>query len=217
MSVAIIDYGSGNLRSAAKAFERAAGDLSPTTEVRVTADPAALAAASHLVLPGVGAFADCRRGLHAVPGVVDALRQHIAAGKPFLGICVGMQLMATRGLEHGETAGFDWIAGDVAALTPAPLTDGRARKIPHMGWNQLGDIAGDHPVFADLGAAPYAYFVHGFHLCADDPGAVLATTDYGQKVTAAVGRDNLVGVQFHPEKSQTAGLRLIANFLRWRP
>ncbi|MEC9167175.1 MAG: imidazole glycerol phosphate synthase subunit HisH, partial [Pseudomonadota bacterium] len=133
MSVAIIDYGSGNLRSAAKAVERAAGGLSPTTEVRVTANPAALAAARHLVLPGVGAVADSRRGLHAVPGVVDALSQHIAAGKPFLGICVGMQLMATRGLEHVETAGFDWIAGDVAALTPAPLTDGRARKIPHMG------------------------------------------------------------------------------------
>lgn len=217
MTVAIIDYGSGNLRSAAKAFERAAGDLSPRAEVRVTADPVTLAAASHLVLPGVGAFADCRQGLHAVPGVVDALGAHVAAGKPFLGICVGMQLMATRGLEHGETAGFDWIAGDVEALTPAPLADGRARKIPHMGWNQLDDIASDHPVFADLGAAPYVYFVHGFHLHAGDPATLLATADYGQKVTAAVGRDNLVGVQFHPEKSQTAGLRLIANFLRWRP
>ncbi|MEC8846899.1 MAG: imidazole glycerol phosphate synthase subunit HisH, partial [Pseudomonadota bacterium] len=182
-----------------------------------TADPVALAAATHLVLPRGGAVAHSPPGLHAVPGGVGARRQHHAPGKPFLGICVGMQLMATRGLEHGETAGFDWIAGDVAALTPAPLTDGRARKIPHRGWNQLGDLAGDHPDFADLGAAPYVYFVHGFHLCADDPGAVLATTDYGQKVTAAVGRDNLVGVQFHPEKSQTAGLRLIANFLRWRP
>ena len=188
----------------------------PTTEVRVTADPAALAAASHLVLPGVGAFADCRRGLHAVPGVVDALRQHIAAGKPFLGICVGMQLMATRGLEHGETAGFVWIAGDVAAITQAPFTDGRARKIPHMGWNDL-ILNRDHPVLSGVLSGDHAYFVHSYQMRLDKEDSLLAHVEYGGQVTAIVGRETMVGMQFHPEKSAQIGLRMIANFLKWTP
>ena len=215
--VAIIDYGSGNLRSAAKAFERAASDTGGVRRIVVTADPAEVAAADRVVLPGVGAFADCRRGLLAIDGMLDALDEAvIRKGRPFLGICVGMQLMATRGLEHGETAGFGWIPGTVTAIAP---TD-PALKIPHMGWNELDIRAVDHPLFAGLavpGESPHAYFVHSYHLAADDPAQVLATVDYGGAITAAVGRDNLAGTQFHPEKSQAVGLRLIANFLDWTP
>jgi glutamine amidotransferase len=221
MTVAIIDYGSGNLRSAAKSLERAAAEAGGGPVV-VTDDPAALARADHIVLPGVGAFADCRRGLLAIDGMMAALEDAvIGAGKPFLGICVGMQLMATRGLEHGATEGFGWIPGDVVALDPKPGPGGAgplgALKVPHMGWNCLALRETSHPVLAGFGDDPFAYFVHSFHLVPADPGQLLASVDYGGPVTAVVGRDNLVGTQFHPEKSQAVGLRLLANFLRWRP
>ncbi len=212
MSVAIIDYGSGNLRSAAKALQRAASGTGQN--VVVTSDPEVARSAERLVLPGVGAFGDCRRGLDAVPGMVEALRESaITRGRPFLGICVGMQLMADRGLEHGEHPGFGWIAGDVVALRP----NDTALKIPHMGWNELDFKSGAHPVLDDLGARPHVYFVHSYHLRPADPTHLLAGVDYGGPVAAIVGRDNLIGTQFHPEKSQKAGLRLLANFLRWRP
>lgn len=221
-SVVIIDYGSGNLRSAAKAFERAARESGLARTISVTDDPEAVSRADRLVLPGVGAFADCRAGLEARAGLVEAMREAVEVRAiPFLGICVGMQLMATRGLEHRETAGFGWIPGDVVAIRPADP----ALKIPHMGWNALRILASGHPVFAGLeedeagaaGEGPHAYFVHSYHLEAEDHGHVLATVDYGGAITAAVGRDNLVGTQFHPEKSQRTGLRLIANFLDWSP
>ncbi len=216
MTVAIIDYGSGNLHSAAKAFERAAAEAGSSDTIRVTSDPEAVRRAERIVLPGVGAFADCRRGLDAVPGMVEALTQAVRRdGRPFLGICVGMQLMATRGLEHETTPGLDWIGGDVAPIEPADP----ALKIPHMGWNTL-EARRTHPLLDGVttGATGlHAYFVHSYALKAADPADVVATTDYGGAVTAVVGRDNMAGTQFHPEKSQTLGLRLIANFLRWRP
>ena len=217
MTVAIIDYGSGNLRSAAKSLERAAAEVGGGP-VLVTADPAAVSAADRVVLPGVGAFADCRAGLHGVPGMVEALVDFVEARqRPFLGICVGMQLMASRGLEHGNHAGFGWIPGDVVALEPALPASGEALKVPHMGWNQLQIVGGAHPVLADLPAPPYVYFVHSYHLRPALSDHLLATVDYGGPVTAIVGRDNLVGTQFHPEKSQSVGLRFLANFLRWSP
>ena len=209
MSIAIIDYGSGNLRSAAKAFERATDET-----IVVTTDAAALADASHIVLPGVGAFRDCRDGLAAVPGMMDALmREVVERGKPYLGICVGMQLMAGRGVEHGETPGFGWIPGSVIALKPKD----ELLKIPHMGWNELSFEAGVHPALAGIDPGAHVYFVHSYGLVADDPAHVLATVDYGGPVTAIVGRDNLIGTQFHPEKSQRAGLRFIQNFVAWKP
>ncbi len=211
--VAIIDYGSGNLRSAAKAFERAAAELGLDASVRVTADSAALAAATRVVLPGVGAFADCMAGLDGLPGMRESLeREVIAGGKPFLGICVGMQLMAEVGREHGDHAGLGWIPGEVVAVEPAEA----ALKVPHMGWNEL-TIERSHPVLEGLGARPHFYFVHGYQLRCADAGHRLAVTDYGGPLTAVVGRDNLLGTQFHPEKSQDVGLKLIANFLKWRP
>ena len=216
MTVAIVDYGSGNLHSAAKAFERAAAEADSSDTILVTSDPETVRRAERIVLPGVGAFADCRRGLDAVPGMVEALTQAVRRdGRPFLGICVGMQLMATRGLEHETTPGLDWIGGDVAPIEPADP----ALKIPHMGWNTL-EARRTHPLLQGLttGATGlHAYFVHSYALEAADPADVVATTDYGGAVTAVVGRDNMAGTQFHPEKSQTLGLRLIANFLRWRP
>ena len=219
MTLAIIDYGSGNLRSAAKALERAARDVGPNTAVTVTADPERVRRAERIVLPGVGAFGDCRRGLEALPGMIEALEEAvIGQGRPFLGICVGMQLMATRGLEHGTHPGFGWIPGDVVALTPAASApDGRSLKVPHMGWNALETLAVTHPLLANLGPAPYVYFVHSYHLAVSQEAHALAKTDYGGPVTAVVGRDNMVGTQFHPEKSQAAGLALLANFLRWQP
>ena len=213
MRVAIVDYGSGNLRSAAKAFERAAREGGHDGRVEVTARAEALADASHIVLPGVGAFADCMRGLAGLPGMVEALEAAvIAGGRPFLGICVGMQLMATRGLEYGTHDGLGWIDGEVRVLAPA---DSRL-KVPHMGWNELEPRAA-HPVLAGLGPGTHAYFVHGYAFDCADAGHILATADYGGPLTAAIARDNLIGTQFHPEKSQEAGLRLIANFLAWRP
>jgi len=213
MTIAVIDYGSGNLRSAAKACERAAADIGLADKVVVTSRPEDVLAAERIVLPGQGAFADCRRGVAAVPGLEEALVEAvIARGRPFLGICVGMQLMAERGLEFEITEGFGWIAGDVVAIDPNDPT----LKIPHMGWNEVTPRS-DHPVLAGLPAGTHVYFVHGFELYPSDPANVLAETDYGGPIVAAVGRDNLIGTQFHPDKSQAAGLRFIANFLRWRP
>jgi imidazole glycerol-phosphate synthase subunit HisH len=213
MTTAIIDYGSGNLRSAAKAFERAAAEHGITGPIRVTSRPEEVAAAERIVLPGVGAFADCRRGLAAVPGLEAALVEAVMGrGRPFLGICVGMQLMAERGREFETVAGLGWIGGDVVAIEPSDP----ALKIPHMGWNELLPCA-PHPLLAGLPAGTHAYFVHSYQLQPADPADCLAETDYGGRLAAAVGRDNLFGTQFHPEKSQMAGLRLIANFLRWRP
>jgi glutamine amidotransferase len=213
MLVAIVDYGSGNLRSAAKALERAAREAGLDAEIAVTGDAAKVRAAERIVLPGVGAFADCKRGLEALPGMVETLNEQvILGGKPFLGICVGMQLMATRGLEFETVAGLDWIAGDVVKLTPSDP----ALKIPHMGWNQL-QLRKSHPVLDGIAPGAHAYFVHSYGFACTDPHHVLATVEYGGPVTAAIGRDNLVGTQFHPEKSQETGLRLLTNFLNWRP
>ena len=216
MTVAIVDYGSGNLRSAAKAFERAAAEAGLRLTVLVTAEPQKVAAAERVVLPGVGAFGDCRRGLDAIPGMTAALQEAVREkGRPFLGICVGMQLMATRGLEYGEHAGLGWVAGEVAALQPADP----ALKIPHMGWNELRRTAvgARHPVLAGLSDGRHAYFVHSYAMRCARAGDVLAEVDYGGQVTAIIGRDNLIGTQFHPEKSQAVGLALIRNFLLWRP
>ncbi len=216
MNVAIVDYGSGNLHSALKAFERAARESGAKATIALTADPSVVAAADRIVLPGVGAFADCRRGLDAVPGMVEALHEAVRAkARPFLGICVGMQLLATRGMEHGGSPGLDWIAGEVEAIVP----DDPALKIPHMGWNTL-DLHVPHAVLAGIPTGTdgwHAYFVHSYGFRAAQPGAVVATTDYGGAITAIVGRGNIVGTQFHPEKSQALGLALIANFLRWTP
>jgi imidazole glycerol-phosphate synthase subunit HisH len=212
----IIDYGSGNLHSAAKAFERAARESESDVAVAVTSDPADVASADRIVLPGVGAFADCKHGLDAVAGMHEALQTSVRVkGRPFLGICVGAQLMAERGLEFRVTPGFGWIKGDVKAIEPSDP----ALKIPHMGWNTL-NVVNDHPLLAGIKTGPdglHAYFVHSFHLSTPDQGALVAETNYGGPVTAMVGRDNIAGTQFHPEKSQTLGLRLIANFLKWRP
>lgn len=209
MSTVIVDYGSGNLASAAKAFQRMADETGFGGPVRVSADAADLRTAGRIVLPGVGAFADCAAG---VAPLFDALRDRVIRDAvPFLGICVGMQLMAAVGREHGDNAGFGWIPGEVVRLTPADP----ALKIPHMGWNAL--TPGAHDLFQGIEDGDHAYFVHGYHLRAQDPAHVLARADYGGPVTAAVGRDNMAGTQFHPEKSQTTGLRLIANFLRWNP
>jgi glutamine amidotransferase len=215
-SIAIIDYGSGNLRSASKAFERVIREQGLSADVHVTADPDLVRAADRVVLPGVGAFADCAAGLSAVAGMRDALVHAVTQrGVPFLGICVGMQLMATRGLEHGTTQGFDWISGDVVAIEPKDPT----LKIPHMGWNVLETVS-DHPILDGIATGEnglHAYFVHSYHLQTANESDVIARADYGGPVTAIVGRNNLVGTQFHPEKSQTLGLALIGNFLRWKP
>ncbi|HUC64169.1 MAG TPA: imidazole glycerol phosphate synthase subunit HisH [Stellaceae bacterium] len=213
MITAIIDYGSGNLRSAAKAFERAARESGIDTDVKVTRDAETVRCAERVVLPGVGAFADCRRGLAAVPGMEAALDEAVRRrGRPFLGICVGMQLMAECGREFETVAGLGWIAGEVAAIAPGDP----ALKIPHMGWNEL-EFRVPHPVFEGIEPGAHAYFVHSFALACAERRDLVAIADYGGEITAAIGRDNLVGTQFHPEKSQATGLRLIANFLRWRP
>ncbi|HVW92456.1 MAG TPA: imidazole glycerol phosphate synthase subunit HisH [Devosia sp.] len=215
-TVAIIDYGSGNLRSAAKAFEREAAGLAHPPEILVTDNAERVLRADRIVLPGVGAFADCRAGLLAVPGMREVLeRRVVREAVPFLGICVGMQLMAARGLEKGVHEGLGWIAGDVTLLEPADP----ALKVPHMGWNTLR-FERPHALLDGLVDGEdglHAYFVHSYHLAAAEPAERVATADYGGPVTAAVGRDNMFGTQFHPEKSQTLGLRLIGNFLRWKP
>ena len=214
--VTIIDYGSGNLHSALKAFERAAHEGGSCAEIMLTSDPAAVATADRIVLPGVGAFADCYRGLHSIAGMRDALELAVRRkGRPFLGICVGMQLLASRGLEHGVHDGLGWIAGEVDAIRPADP----ALKIPHMGWNTL-DVRRSHPLLSGIPTGSgglHAYFVHSYHLTPADPADLVAVTDYAGPVTAMVARENLAGTQFHPEKSQRLGLALIANFLSWRP
>ena len=216
MRVAIIDYGSGNLRSATKAFERAAREAGIAAEIELTADAERVRGADRIVLPGVGAYADCAAGLHAVEGMWEVGEEAaIARARPFLGICVGMQLMSERGLEKTVTRGLGWIAGDVKEIAP----NDPALKIPQIGWNTI-HVKQAHPLFDGIATGEtglHAYFVHSYHLDATDPAQVLATTDYGGPVTAAVGRDNLAGTQFHPEKSQALGLALIANFLRWKP
>ena len=215
-AVAIIDYGSGNLHSAWKAFERAVRDCGLALDVEVTRDPDKVRRADRVVLPGVGAFADCRRGLESVPGMVDAMTEAaLTHGRPFLGICVGMQLLATRGLEHGVSEGLGWIAGDVVAIEPA----GPDFKVPHMGWNTISPRR-PHALLEGISTGPdgqHAYFVHSYQFAPADPQHVIADTDYGGSITAIVGRDNIAGTQFHPEKSQLFGLSFIANFLRWRP
>ncbi len=212
--VAIIDYGSGNLRSAEKAMARAVSDGGLGARVIVTGDADAVRGAERIVLPGVGAFADCMRGLRAVPGMVGALTESVKQrGVPFLGICVGMQLMATRGLEHGTHEGLGWIEGDVVRLTPS----NPALKIPHMGWNTLA-VARPHPVLAHVqDNEAHAYFVHSFAFAAENGRDVVASTNYGGPIAAVVARDNMIGTQFHPEKSQAVGLQLLQNFVRWRP
>ncbi len=213
MSVVVVDYGSGNLRSAARACERAARDRGLALDVKISGHAEDVRAAERIVLPGQGAFGDCKRGLAAVPGMIEALQESvIGKGRPFLGICVGMQLMAERGLEHGVHQGLGWLQGDVVAMTP---TD-KALKIPHMGWNELIDLA-PHPVLAGLAPGCHAYFVHSYVMRCAEPRDVLASCDYGGRFAAIVGRENMVGTQFHVEKSQATGLALIGNFLKWRP
>ena len=216
MSVAIVDYGSGNLHSAVKAFERAARETGHSQPIAVTNDPAAVARADRVVLPGVGAFADCRRGLDGIPGMIDALEQCVRKnGRPFFGICVGMQLMAERGREYQVTPGLGWIAGEVDRITPSDP----GLKIPHMGWNTLSESR-MHPLLADIPLGPdglHAYFVHSYQLRPTEKSDLVAQAEYGGPITAIVGRDTMVGTQFHPEKSQRLGLALIANFLKWKP
>jgi imidazole glycerol-phosphate synthase subunit HisH len=216
MRVAIIDYGSGNLRSAVKAFERASRETGLDAEIELTDKADRVASADRIVLPGVGAYADCRRGLDAVPGMVEALRDVVETkARPFLGICVGMQLMSSRGLEKTITEGLGWIEGDVVLMTP----DDPGLKIPQIGWNTL-EMQTPHALFDGIPTGEnglHAYFVHSYHLSAERPEDVVATADYGGPVTAFVARKNMAGAQFHPEKSQTLGLRLIANFLKWAP
>lgn len=224
--VAVIDYGSGNLRSVAKALER----VSMGHAIRITSDPGDVAAAGHLVLPGVGAFGDCMRGLSAIPGMIQALEKRALEDRgPFLGICVGMQMLLERGFEHGEHKGLGWIKGEVVRLEVAsgeervaseeeqayspPATRHPPLKIPHMGWNDLFLEQPQHPLLSGIASGDHAYFVHSYRARCADEREVLATADYGGKIAAVIGRDNLMGTQFHPEKSQAAGLRLLANFL----
>lgn len=212
MTTVIIDYESGNLHSAEKAFQRMAAEVG-AGDVVVTSDPDTIRHATRVVLPGDGAFPACRDALYDHRGVFEAMEDVvIKGGKPFLGICIGMQMLATRGMEYRETAGFDWIGGTVERIVP----DDAALKVPHMGWNDLV-IDRSHPVFEDVQTGQHAYFVHSYHMVVDDAAHLLAHVDYGAQVTAVVGRDNLLGMQFHPEKSQSVGLRMIANFLRWTP
>lgn len=216
MSVAIVDYGSGNLHSAAKAFERAARESRHEQRIAVTGDPDVVARADRIVLPGVGAFADCRHGLDKIPGMVEALEQSVRnKGRPFFGICVGMQLMAEHGREYQVTPGLGWISGEVDRIAPSD----RDLKIPHMGWNTINMLRA-HPLFEEIPLGPdglHAYFVHSYELKTAQRGDLVAQADYGGPLTAVVGRDNMIGTQFHPEKSQRLGLTLIANFLKWKP
>ncbi len=212
MLTVLVDYESGNLHSAQKAFERMAREGGGGAVI-VSARPEDVLRADRIVLPGDGAFPACRRALDAVPGLTEALHEAvIRQGRPFLGICVGMQLLATTGHEYSDTPGLDWIGGDVRRITPADP----AMKVPHMGWNDM-ILDRPHPVLQGLATGDHAYFVHSYRFQVADPAHLLAHVDYGGPVTAIVGRDNILGTQFHPEKSQSAGLRLIANFLRWKP
>lgn len=211
MTTVIVDYESGNLHSAEKAFQRMALDVG-AGEVAVTSDPDVIRRAERLVLPGDGAFPSCRAALFDHRGVFEAMEETVLArARPFLGICIGMQMMATQGLEYTPTSGFDWIAGEVDRISPQG-----SLKVPHMGWNDL-IIAGSHPVLDGIATGDHAYFVHSYHFKVRDLAHLIASTDYGGSVTAIVGRDTVIGTQFHPEKSQTTGLRLIRNFLTWAP
>jgi glutamine amidotransferase len=216
MRVAIIDYGSGNLRSAVKAFERAAQESNINATIELTSDAEVVRNADRIVLPGVGAYADCRAGLDAVPGMIEALHESVRVNaRPFLGVCVGMQLLSSRGLEKSVSEGLGWIEGDVVEMTPSDPS----LKIPQIGWNTL-DLNVEHPLFEGVPTGPnglHAYFVHSYHLAARHENDVIATTEYGGAMTAFVARDNVAGAQFHPEKSQQLGLKLISNFLRWKP
>ena len=216
MTIALIDYGAGNLRSASKAFERMVAASGESQAVEITSDPDVVAKADRIVLPGDGAFADCRRNLDSVDGMIEAISEVVdRRARPFLGICVGMQLLATRGVEHGIHPGLDRIPGEVRAVAP----NDPALKVPHMGWNTIGARSA-HPLLDGIATGPdgwHAYFLHGFHLVADDESDVVAVADYGGSVTAVVARGNIAGTQFHPEKSQRLGLAMIGNFLRWRP
>jgi len=212
MKVVVVDYGSGNLASAARALQLASARLGLAAEVTISADPAVVAAADRIVLPGQGAFADCARGLRSVDGLEQAILRETEAGKPFLGICVGMQLMAARGLEHEVTQGFGWMRGDIAAMAPPA-----ALRLPQMGWNGLNFVPGAHPLLEGLLPDDHVYFVHSYALTGGDAAECIATTDYGGPVVAMVARRNRAGTQFHVEKSQEVGLRILANFLRWDP
>jgi glutamine amidotransferase len=211
MKVAVVDYGSGNLASASRALALAADRLGWPAEVTVTADPDTVAAADRIVLPGQGAFADCAQGLAAVPGMRDAIEAATDGGTPFLGICVGMQLMAERGLEHEVTDGFGWIDGEIAIMEKPAL------RLPQMGWNALAFEPGAHPLLDGLAPGDHAYFVHSYALRGGDPAECLAVTDYGGPVVAMVAAGNRAGTQFHVEKSQDTGIRILMNFLRWTP
>ena len=215
-NVVIIDYGSGNLHSAAKAFESAARESSVPSNIIVSPRPEDVLAADRVVLPGVGAYADCKHGLERVPGLIAALEDTVRSkGRPFLGICVGMQLLSERGLEFVETPGLGWIKGEVRAIEP----EDPALKIPHMGWNTLS-VVNSHALLDGIPTGPdgwHAYFVHSFGLVPKERRVVVAETDYGGPITALVADGNIAGTQFHPEKSQKLGLRLIANFLGWKP
>lgn len=211
MLVAVIDYGSGNLASAARGLALAAERQNVTSDIRITSNPEILRKADRIVLPGQGAFADCAAGLASFDGLQDAMMERVEAGAPFLGICVGMQLMATRGLEHQITPGFGWIAGDIAVL-PTP-----SLRLPHMGWNELAFTPGDHHLLNKLRPGDHAYFVHSFALQGGDPDDLLATTDYGGPVVAMVAKGNRAGTQFHVEKSQDVGIQILRNFLTWNP
>lgn len=211
--LALIDYGAGNLHSAAKALERAASECGYKSEICITSEAKMLKKATHIVLPGVGAFADCKQGLNNVSGMVEALEQAVLLEKkPFLGICVGMQLLATKGLEHGIHQGMGWIEGEVSRLTPK----NPALQIPHMGWNELS-LLQNHSVLKDIKTGDHAYFVHSYHYGKIAPQNLIATAEYASEITAMIGRENIIGTQFHPEKSQATGLKLLANFLNWKP
>lgn len=214
MNVVVVDYGSGNLRSVAKALERAAMTGGANTDVCVSGDADRVRHADRIVLPGVGAFGDCLAGLDSLPGMREALSETVLEkARPFLGVCVGMQLLADRGLEHGEHKGLGWVQGDVIPLEGVDNT----LKIPHMGWNELTIMADGHPVLAGLATGAHAYFVHSFAFRCESSDTMMASVDYGGRLAAMVGRDNIVGTQFHPEKSQETGLRLLHNFLCWQP
>ena len=211
MQIAVVDYGSGNLASASRALALAAERAGIDATISVTADPARVLAASRIVLPGQGAFADCASGLGAIPGLRDAIETATTRGTPFLGICVGMQLMAERGLEHTVTQGFGWIQGDVAEMAAPGL------RLPQMGWNSLDFVAGSHPLLDGVQPGDHVYFVHSYALAGGAPGQIVATTEYGGTVPAVVVAGNRAGTQFHAEKSQEVGIRLLSNFLRWTP